>query len=553
MVSWLLIVLAVPAAVLALLVYLSYFSKNRLIKGVYCEGQYPLIGNWIELLSNIDRMHDWKLDQARRASALGGELVQRAGPFLGVVELISPRMVQFLLRDNFDNFIKGDRFKDIFFDLLGHGIFNTDFEEWRTQRKIASHMFSASKLNEFMMHAFKKHARTFVRVLEAHQALQRTKLASDPTIATSDPKAYFVDLQQQFLNFTMEVICEVGFGLRVGAIDGILTGKPQLPFVAAFDKTQEALMYRFLGPPLKWKIQRLLNRGTEKVVAEQLPIVLRFIDDIVQTRKENAAMYEDAGDLLSLFVADGLRNGKQMDNADLRDTVTSFLLAGRDTTASLLTWLLYEISMRPEVREQIAQEIEQVFGAEIPAAKKSTGKEGAAEEEEDSSTGVTSNIDHDTLKNAVYLEAVVMETLRLHPPIATDNKRAVNESTFPDGTVVPAGHVVTFSPYTMGRLESIWGPDVLEFKPERWLSEELDEAGRRTIVQKSAYAFPQFNAGFRLCLGRGMAILETKLLAVVLLRRFRFRVQPGLDPMYKINIVTFMKNGLPVEIENKDE
>ena len=78
--------------------------------------------------------------------------------------------------------------------------------------------------------------------------------------------------------------------------------------------------------------------------------------------------------------------------------------------------------------------------------------------------------------------------------MTSDNKRSVNTCTFPDGTVVPGNYLVTWSPYTFGRLASIWGEDVLEFRPERWLSEP-DANGVRSLQQKSPYAFPQFNAG----------------------------------------------------------
>jgi cytochrome P450 len=70
----------------------------------------------------------------------------------------------------------------------------------------------------------------------------------------------------------------------------------------------------------------------------------------------------------------------------------------------------------------------------------------------------TSNISHDSLRQLLYLEAVIMETLRLHPSIPINSKVTRRACTFPNGTRVPAGHIVSYSPYIFGRLESIWGP-----------------------------------------------------------------------------------------------
>jgi cytochrome P450 len=92
---------------------------------------------------------------------------------------------------------------------------------------------------------------------------------------------------------------------------------------------------------------------------------------------------------------------------------------------------------------------------------------------------------------------------------------------------------------------------VLEFRPERFLS-DADENGVRTIVQPSPYAFPAFNAGFRMCLGRSMALMNAKILSSAVLRRFRLRTKPGHDPMYKISIVLVQRDGLPMTVEARE-
>ena len=71
-----------------------------------------------------------------------------------------------------------------------------------------------------------------------------------------------------------------------------------------------------------------------------------------------------------------------------------------------------------------------------------------------------------------YLHAVVHETLRLYPSVPMELKMAVNDDILPDGTFVPAGSCVSFSPYMLGRSRGLWGADAADFRPERWLDAE---------------------------------------------------------------------------------
>jgi cytochrome P450 len=202
------------------------------------------------------------------------------------------------------------------FSLCSGGIFNSDGEAWRATRKTASHMFSAAKLNLFMLESFIKHAQTLSTILEAQRVKQ------DRSKATP----CYIDMQTQFLRYTMDAICEIGFGLELGG----LKNESEPPFAAAFDRVQEASLWRLLGPPFKYKIQRFFRCRSEKVIAENIPILDDFVYSIIQTRKANAEMYQDAGDLLSLFLADGKSN-HDMTDKELRDLILNFMIAGKST------------------------------------------------------------------------------------------------------------------------------------------------------------------------------------------------------------------------------
>ena len=114
-----------------------------------------------------------------------------------------------------------------------------------------------------------------------------------------------------------------------------------------------------------------------------------------------------------------------------------------------------------------------------------------------------------------FLNGVIYESLRLHPPVPMNVKMNTKEDVLPDGTKVPAGSWIAYNSWGMGRdPERYESPD--EMRPERWIPWK----------QPDPYEFPVFQAGPRVCLGKDMALFEAKLLTAMLVRRFRFVMDP---------------------------
>ena len=124
--------------------------------------------------------------------------------------------------------------------------------------------------------------------------------------------------------------------------------------------------------------------------------------------------------------------------------------------------------------------------------------------------------------------------------------QVVEDEVFPDGTVLRKGTKVIYAMYTMGRMESIWGDDCREYRPERWLRD-----GR--FAGESAYKFTAFNGGPRLCLGKDFAYYQMKFAAASILRRYRVRVVEGHPVAPKMALTTYMKHGLKVTLAKRDK
>ena len=215
---------------------------------------------------------------------------------------------------------------------------------------------------------------------------------------------------------------------------------------------------------------------------------------------------------------------------ELRDIVLNFMIAGRDTTACALTWTLYELARVPDAQERLRTEFSAVFGGAV-----------ARISADDDSAAIEAAVSFDKVNQLSFAHAVATEVLRLHPSVPIDVKRAVKRDTLPDGTRVPAGAAIVYSPYAMGRDVRLWD-EPLAFKPERFLSES------GAFGEPSVWAYPTFNAGPRLCLGKPLAMMEIKLVTNMLLQSFDFSLTVPHDGGYESTLVLPMRPGLMVTL-----
>jgi cytochrome P450 len=83
----------------------------------------------------------------------------------------------------------------------------------------------------------------------------------------------------------------------------------------------------------------------------------------------------------------------------------------------------------------------------------------------------------------------LQEVLRLYPSVPENQKYALNDDIWPDGTVVKKNDYIMWSPWAMGRTAKIWGDDAKQFKPERWISEKGE------VLRETPGKWPAFHAG----------------------------------------------------------
>lgn len=196
------------------------------------------------------------------------------------------------------------------------------------------------------------------------------------------------------------------------------------------------------------------------------------------------------------------------------DQIKSFLFAGRDTTATLLQWMCYELSkadFEPRYRgivERLDAEHQAVFGPGVYSALDILAKPGKA---------------IDLLGDRIpYTTAFIKETLRLHPPAAT--ARLVPEASeisppffidINNKAVAIDGLRIYNCQWLIHRNPEIWGEDAHSFNPDRWLDEGY-------MSKLPAGAWRPFERGPRNCIGQELALMEAKVVLCAVTRGLRF-------------------------------
>eukprot|EP00924_Labyrinthula_sp_SR-Ha-C_P008209 maker-scaffold_11-snap-gene-6.4-mRNA-1 protein AED:0.32 eAED:0.32 QI:139/1/1/1/1/1/2/42/542 len=470
----------------------------------------------VKLGSNYHRLHDYVYDTVKDYP--NSSIVRSSeGPEV-VLLCNSPEAVEWLLKEKFDVFTKGDPKKDLVYKLLGdfigpQGIFTlrhgqlthpNSHEMWVKQRKTGSKIFTKRNFEDFMHEVFVEKGLKVLKILDEN-------------------KEKYVDMQDVFFKFTMDTIEKLFFGRTVNSVEGEMStfGKH---FDAAhhhalaiiFDNIPFAILGLIAPFPFGGRLfdfSRSLTKRQKEFNYNVNQLDEHVVEVIREARRD--PNLKNRRDMISnILNADIMFKGAKISDEVLRDMVLSFIIAGRDTTACTLSWMFYELCKNPESQERLCTEID---------------KQSQVWEESD---GVKIPKNEDlTAEKLPVLNAVLYETMRLHPAVPTNFKMASEDTVYLDGTKVPKGSKVYYNPYSLNRNPKRY-KDPEKFDIDRWIP----------FKEPTLYEFAVFQAGPRYCLGKDMAKLEMKVLVCMLLQKFRFSMKPGESIFYTINFTMSLAN-----------
>nr|GMC97019.1 cytokinin hydroxylase-like [Ipomoea batatas]GMD00903.1 cytokinin hydroxylase-like [Ipomoea batatas] len=248
--------------------------------------------------------------------------------------------------------------------------------------------------------------------------------------------------------------------------------------------------------------------------------VQRLLMEIIQSRKDCAEIGRSSSygdDLLGLLLKEmeekkGISNGFRLNLPLIMDECKTFFFAGHETTALSLTWTIMLLATNPSWQEKVREEVMQVCNGDPPS------------------------IEH--LSKLTLLSAVINESLRLYPPVTLLPRMAFEDFKLGD-LHIPKGLAIWIPVLAIHHSEEIWGKDVNEFKPERFLSRSYS-AGR---------FFLPFAAGPRNCIGQSYALMEAKIVLAMLISRFSFEISDNYRHAPVIVISIKPKYGVQIRLK----
>ncbi len=393
-------------------------------------------------------------------------------------------------------------------------------------------MFTRNAFRSVMMKTFVEKGHELCKVIEKGEG--ETAAPKEVLEKAGVANVKVLDFQSLMFRFSMDSVLGLFFGAKSDTLNGIMD-----PYARAFDAAQVHLIkffinniksfvmakslvhpiggigglietaVKFLSPDYRIYTDCIntMNEYSSRIIEERGKPILKKLEHMESSNNEGSDENDedvDADNMLSFFIhaaynekrpiLQKLQNDEEAKIKFLSDVVLSLVLAGRDTTASALTWALFELSRNEDIQRELQKEID----AKLPDKADPTYEDvhGA---------------------DMPYLNGVFYETLRLHPPVPNDSKDCTVDDVLPDGTKVPKGTRLNFFIYGMGRDKKIWGDDALEFNPTRWIPFKMPPGG----------IWPVFQLGPRRCLGEQMAIMEAKVALIMILQRFNLKLLPG--------------------------
>lgn len=406
-----------------------------------------------------------------------------------------------VLRDRPEGFGRTRRLGQVWTELgLPPGVFGANGDEWRRQRRMVMAGFDPA------------HVKAYFPALQAvaQHLHRRWQLAAQQRRA--------IDLQADLMRFTVDTIAGLAFGAEVNTL-----GSDGDVIQQHLDKIFPALFKRILAAVPVWRYVRSpADRALARSIAEVNAAVLGFIAQARARMQANPALHDHPNNLLEAMIAAADRDDSGIDDRQVAGNVLTMLLAGEDTTANTLAWMIHLLWRHPEALARATAEVRRVVTD--PAAP---------------TLAQMAQLD--------YIEACAHETMRLKPVAPQLPLQALRDTTIGD-VQVPAGCVVV-SLLRRDGIRDAHVPRAAAFEPERWLV----AGGPGALASSARRSSMPFGAGPRICPGRYLALLEMKMAMATLLGRFDITAvdTPDGQEARELLAFTMMPVGLTMTLDER--
>ncbi|KAK4585349.1 hypothetical protein RGQ29_022849 [Quercus rubra] len=231
--------------------------------------------------------------------------------------------------------------------------------------------------------------------------------------------------------------------------------------------------------------------------AKLVPRVRKLVRDIIEEhRAAGPRSLSDNADFVDVLLS--LEGEEKLQEDDMVAVLWEMIFRGTDTTALLTEWVMAELILHPEVQEKLYKEIESAVGNKAVTDADVAG--------------------------LPYLQSVVKETLRVHPPgpLLSWARLSTSDVQLSNGMLIPAKTTAMVNMWAITHDPKVW-EDPLEFKPERFVDADVD-------VRGCDLRLAPFGAGRRVCPGKNLGLVTVNLWVAKLVQCFTW-VQDGSNPV----------------------
>ncbi len=449
----------------------------------------PIFGNALKI--DVDNLHNQLEDWADEfGSVYRLKLITRS-----MIVITEPKIVQYILRDRPEGFIRMKKVDKILREGEVHGVFNAEGEEWKLHRKMVTKGLDVKHQKAFF-------DQMLVTVERLHKKWKRD--ADDGNT---------IDIQQDFLRFTVDITTTLAFGYDINSLEekgGVVQDHMEKIF---------PMIFKRINDPIPWyKLHKSKNdRVYENALKEINVYIDQFIADGRKRIAENPNLRKSPSNFLEAILVEA-ENEEYFGDKELKGNLMTILLAGEDTTAHTLAWSIFLLTQHEEFQEVIRKEADELL------------KENP---------WIT---EYEIAPSFKQIDAVANETMRMRPvaPLILFEPTVDVEI---DGYLFEKGSLLLVES-RYAAMQDVNFSNANDFNPARWLKETK-------CPMHNLDAYIPFGGGPRFCPGKNLAILEIKLVLSMLFKNFNIEMITPHEDVKEIMAFTMMASDFKVKLTNR--
>ncbi|XP_072030699.1 cytochrome P450 4F4-like [Amphiura filiformis] len=420
------------------------------------------------------------------------------GPFLPVVTIYHPEAAKAILSTSEP---KEDYIFDMLRPWLGDGLLLSTGKKWARNRRLLTPGFHFDVL--------KPYAKIFQGSANDLVTKWRTLCSNGKPVS----REMFADISLLTLDSLLKCIFSVESNCQEEA-----EGREKHPYIRGVVELAQLTMerIRFLPHHIDLIYHLSYNgykwRRATKLVHSYTKSVIQKRKDVLKDPENSRDQDRKYIDFLDILLSAKDEDGSGLTDQEIQDEVDTFMFEGHDTTASGISWFLYNLAVRPKIQEKCQREIDEYFQLKG-----------------------TDQLEWNDMNNLPYLTMCIKESLRLSTPVPYILRRVTRDITLPDGKVIPTGSFASILLVGIHLNPAIW-TDPEFFDPARFSSENMKNM--------PPYSFVPFSAGPRNCIGQNFALNELKITCATLLFNFEFSFNTAVPLEVDQSLIHRTKSGI---------